>query len=228
VTINQARMSFKLNEYLDYVRYKTILARTLHDKSVHRFLLKMDGKVLELGAGTHDYSRIASKSAEYIRSDYKPPKGDVRIKIDATAITYPDCSFDGVVCMSALEHIKDCDKVFSEVYRILKPGGRFLLCTPWLFPKHGAPDDYHRFSSSLLQSKLSAYEIEEFEAVGNFWLTQAVFLQRPKWSRLKAASRTRFYDGFLRMIGVIFMIIGSRNQKDDDNYSLLYTCMCRK
>ena len=156
-------------------------------------------------------------------------KDESMFKIDATSIDFPDNHFDSVICMSALEHIENFDEVFNEIHRVLKPKGQFLLNTPWLFPFHGAPDDYFRFSSTALKNRLSSnFQIKEFKAVGNFWLSQAVFLQRPEWSRIVQNKKTKPYDFILRLIGIIFMIIGSSASKTDpdDNYSLLYCILC--
>ncbi len=132
--------------------------------------------------------------------------------------------------MSALEHIENYASALEEIWRVLKPGGKLLLNTPWLFPYHGAPDDYFRFSPSALRLLLKEFEILEIEAVGNYWLSQAVYLQRPKWSRLPNNKKTKLYDIVLRIVGAIFIIIGSRssNSYQDDNYALLYSVLCRK
>lgn len=224
----QKPVEFNMRELFDYALYRSVFARIIHDKSVVPLVGRLRGKVLELGAGVHDYSLHAHNCTEYIRSDYSPSGDDGRITVDATAIDFPDGTFDAVVCMSALEHIENYKQVLSEVDRVLKPGGQFLLCVPWLFPYHGAPEDYHRFSASALLVNLENYDIEEFEAVGNYWLTQAMFLQRPIWSRSKEASNTRIYDPLLRILGMIFILSGRNCTEEDDNYALLYTFLGRK
>lgn len=42
-------------------------------------------------------------------------------------IPVPDRSFDLIVSLQVLEHVRDPDKVLQEVWRLLKPGGRFYL-----------------------------------------------------------------------------------------------------
>ncbi len=42
---------------------------------------------------------------------------------------YPDDSFDIVVCVDVLEHVRDLTQVLAEVARVLKPGGKFLYDT---------------------------------------------------------------------------------------------------
>lgn len=46
------------------------------------------------------------------------------------AIPYPDATFDLVFSDNVLEHLSDPVSVFSEVRRVLKPGGAFLVKTP--------------------------------------------------------------------------------------------------
>ncbi|MDG1419461.1 MAG: bifunctional 2-polyprenyl-6-hydroxyphenol methylase/3-demethylubiquinol 3-O-methyltransferase UbiG, partial [Tateyamaria sp.] len=42
---------------------------------------------------------------------------------------YSDDTFDIVVCVDVLEHVRDLSQVLAEVARVLKPGGLFLYDT---------------------------------------------------------------------------------------------------
>ncbi len=46
------------------------------------------------------------------------------------AIPYPEETFDVVFADNVLEHLEHPDRVFDEVFRVLKPGGIFLTKTP--------------------------------------------------------------------------------------------------
>lgn len=48
----------------------------------------------------------------------------------AETIPFADCSFETVVAVSALEFVSDLKSVCREVWRILKPGGTFVVITP--------------------------------------------------------------------------------------------------
>ena len=46
---------------------------------------------------------------------------------DATKVNQPDASFDVVVCTQVAEYVPDVDRVLSEAFRVLKPGGRTIF-----------------------------------------------------------------------------------------------------
>jgi len=48
---------------------------------------------------------------------------------DALAMPFPDESFDLVWSMESGEHMPDKQKFLQECYRVLKPGGKFLMAT---------------------------------------------------------------------------------------------------
>lgn len=43
----------------------------------------------------------------------------------------PDASFDVVTALESTEHIPDLGSCFAQAYRVLRPGGRFVICA-WL------------------------------------------------------------------------------------------------
>jgi 2-polyprenyl-6-hydroxyphenyl methylase/3-demethylubiquinone-9 3-methyltransferase len=47
----------------------------------------------------------------------------------AEILPFPDGSFDLVTCCDVLEHVQELDRTFSEIARVLKPGGIFLYDT---------------------------------------------------------------------------------------------------
>lgn len=51
---------------------------------------------------------------------------------DATALPYSDQSFDAAVCVQVLEYVNDMRAALSELYRVLRPGGRAVIVdTDW-------------------------------------------------------------------------------------------------
>jgi len=46
-------------------------------------------------------------------------------------LTYDDRSFDIVITEDVLEHVRDPDACFSEIHRVLRPGGAHIFTVPW-------------------------------------------------------------------------------------------------
>jgi SAM-dependent methyltransferase len=80
-----------------------------------------------------------------------------------------DKSFDHAMTMNVLEHIWDTHNVFSEVNRILKPGGKFISTVPYMHHVHGSPDDYNRYTESAYRKYAAKYgfEVVEIKSLGD-------------------------------------------------------------
>lgn len=65
---------------------------------------------------------------DYTSADLDMPTA--MVKMDITNITFPDDTFDVILCNHVLEHVPDDAKAMSELYRVLKPGGWAILQTP--------------------------------------------------------------------------------------------------
>ncbi|WP_366922999.1 methyltransferase domain-containing protein [Metallumcola ferriviriculae] len=69
-------------------------------------------------------------TVEYVRGDLYPTSNDVK-RINITNINYENNHFDFIICNHVLEHIVDDQKAIKELYRVLKPGGKAVLQTPY-------------------------------------------------------------------------------------------------
>ncbi|MCK5385530.1 MAG: methyltransferase domain-containing protein [Alphaproteobacteria bacterium] len=84
-----------------------------------------------------------------------------------------DNSFDCVVVLEVLEHVKDPQKALSEIWRVLKSGGKIILSTPFIFHIHAEPHDYWRFTHyglSLLLEAFADVEIRERNGCAESWV----------------------------------------------------------
>lgn len=87
-----------------------------------------DGKVLEIGAGGAAYRDIFR---DYIGTDLSTnpysEKGDLDVYCDAQHLPFKEDTFEFAFVTAALYQIRDTELVLSEINRVLKPGGRFVI-----------------------------------------------------------------------------------------------------
>lgn len=65
---------------------------------------------------------------------------NIRAKLyqdDLLRVNFQDNTFDLIVAFSVFEHIDDCNRIIKEVFRILKPEGKFLVGMPRVDKKIG-------------------------------------------------------------------------------------------
>lgn len=92
----------------------------------------------------------------FVGCDMRPGPGVDRIE-DVSALTLPDSSAGTILCIETFEHVFEVRRAFDEVFRVLKPGGLFLLTSPFHFHIHAHPDDYWRMTPSCLRRMLAPY-----------------------------------------------------------------------
>lgn len=86
-------------------------------------------------------------------------------KQDSSALTFPDESFDAVTAAFGVRNFENIDKSFTEVLRVLKPGGVFLfleLSTPEIRPMKELYAIYTKYVMPVLSNSMAteqrAYE----------------------------------------------------------------------
>jgi len=122
----------------------------------------VSGDILEIGSGQgYGINIIANKSKRYVAIDkfatsINQPKDAPQIEflnINVPPLSgLEDNSFDFVVSFQVIEHIKKDKALIKEVYRILKPGGKYIVSTP-------------NIKTSLTRNPwhIREYTIDEFE-----------------------------------------------------------------
>lgn len=97
--------------------------------------------VLELGCGTAYFTKeLAWTGANVTAIDISPelleaarrncPAPNVTFQVqNASALSYPDASFDSVVGSSVLHHL-EIDEALRQIYRVLRPGGFIRFTEP--------------------------------------------------------------------------------------------------
>ncbi len=81
----------------------------------------------------------------------------VDVVADAHSLPFADGSIGSIICEVVLEHVADARKVVAEAHRVLRPGGAFFFIVPFLFPFHGHPNDFQRWSREGLYALFGAF-----------------------------------------------------------------------
>jgi SAM-dependent methyltransferase len=107
------------------------------------------------GLGAHDVTQIDLKALPHV---------DVVADAERLTESFPEASFDYVISASMLEHTPHPWRVVEQVFKVIRPGGVFYLCVPWMFPLHAEPNDYWRFSAPCLKGLIADAGFIELES----------------------------------------------------------------
>jgi SAM-dependent methyltransferase len=118
--------------------------------------------IVEIGsyqvAGQQDINDLRSffPGKRYFGMDFRPGPG-VDIAASVERLPLADESVGTIIAISTFEHVRHFWQGFAEVQRALKPGGAFLLSTPFFFYIHNYPADYWRFTPQAFDVLLECY-----------------------------------------------------------------------
>jgi SAM-dependent methyltransferase len=120
-----------------YLNTWVMLTNEMLPELINKTNIKSGNNVLDIGCGPGNSSSLLSRvGANVTGIDFSPKMIKVAMskypditfqQADAEKIPMPEKSFDVVVSNYVVHHFADPKKVFSEISRVLKPGGRFAF-----------------------------------------------------------------------------------------------------
>ncbi|MDY0340101.1 MAG: bifunctional demethylmenaquinone methyltransferase/2-methoxy-6-polyprenyl-1,4-benzoquinol methylase UbiE [Coriobacteriia bacterium] len=165
-------------EYDRFNKYSSMgLDRLWRKATVRLSRLKRSSEVLDLAAGTGDLTLafaeqggparilctdLVPEMLEVARAKVAAYEGSTKIEfevVDAQALPMPDASFDVVTVGFGVRNMPDRAANFREVYRVLRPGGRYVVLEfsrPLFPPFRGLYHFYLRTVIPMLGEKLTA------------------------------------------------------------------------
>ncbi len=108
------------------------------------------GKLYDLGCGEASFKPFLLQYCdEYIGVDWQgsfhATQADIAADLNQP-LPIENNQADTLISISVLEHLSEPQTMLNEAYRILKPGGAFILQCPWQWMVHEAPYDFFRYS----------------------------------------------------------------------------------
>lgn len=176
--LNALRKRSPLNPYWIELRW---LRRSVEFLAPHA-----GGDVLDVGCGERPYDELFRPHVtRYVGLEYPPVadnlvpeiwdmldriRGIVDVFGDGQRMPFAGDSFDTVVALEVLEHVRNPDACLAEIDRVLRPGGHLLLTVPFVAPLHQLPFDYLRFTPGGLEALLErhGFAVDEIRPRGNF------------------------------------------------------------
>jgi SAM-dependent methyltransferase len=176
-----------------YIHYY-FLIRDIQD-AVNKYA---KGNFLDLGCGNKPYEGLykpvtsTQTGCDVMQSD----KNRVDVICPATSLAFPGNYFDSILCTQVLEHVYEHDKMMSEIYRVLKPGGTIILTVPFAWELHEEPYDFFRYTKHALQQLFehTGFTVDYIKPNGGKWaavyqlrtnMLYHSFKKKTFWNKLK-------------------------------------------
>ncbi|RYE28070.1 MAG: class I SAM-dependent methyltransferase, partial [Sphingobacteriales bacterium] len=122
---------------------------------------------------------------------------------------------DCVMATEVLEHCFEPQQILGEIFRVLKPGGKFFFTVPFLWPLHEVPYDAYRYTPFSLDKlfREAGFNQNEIKALGGWDASLAQMMGL--WVRRRPlAGFKRTLLSKLALIGVKYLL--SKDERPQD------------
>ena len=100
---------------------------------------KNDGVYIDICCGSGNYTTAIHKRginlsgidiSEVMLEKARTKSNEIKwLNGDVLNLPFPNNTFDGALCISAIHHFSDLEKAFKEIYKVLKPNSRLVIFT---------------------------------------------------------------------------------------------------
>jgi len=134
--------------------------------------IELKAKSIEFGAyreKNKNFSNHFKGNSHFLYSNFYKNNDKNYIKIDLSKkLKIKKNKINNVIIMNVIEHLPNFSLTFKEINRVLKSNGNIIGSTPFIYPVHGAPNDYYRFTKDFFNLTLrkSKFKKIKIEALG--------------------------------------------------------------
>jgi SAM-dependent methyltransferase len=130
--------------------------------AVFDWLAGLDGYSLNIGAGG-----TLNKAPHCIEMEYSVYR-NTDVVGDAHQLPFRDNVFEAVVAFNVFEHLREPTRAASEIFRVLKPGGKVMIHTAFLQPLHEEPIHFYNATKYGVMEWFSSFDVEDCQVSWNF------------------------------------------------------------
>lgn len=142
-----------------------LASRLITDMVAHCYdtylVANAQGRLIDLGCGKAPMYGIGKDfvteyfCADWANTFHPNPHLDLECNLNEP-LPIADASFNTIILSDVLEHIEKPWQLWSEMARILAPGGKLLMNVPYFYWLHETPYDYYRYTEFALRKMAEA------------------------------------------------------------------------
>lgn len=142
--------------------------------------------MLDLGCGAAGHRAVCEQAGfEYVGLDYRSEQAD--ILADAHALPFLPESFEFVLSIAVLEHLRNPFVAMREAYQVLTPGGKLVGTVAFQEPFHGNSYYHHSHLGTYNSLNSAGFKVEALAPTRG-------------WSGLRAQARMGLFPGMPRRL----------------------------
>jgi len=126
-----------------------------YDGTLLELIAQSAGPILDVGAGLRPTYREDVINVEIV------PYPTTDVVAASEFLPFADDTFDLVISVAVLEHVRDPFAAARELSRVLRGGGRVFAAVPFLQPYHGYPDHFYNMTAAGLRNLFAELDVEQ-------------------------------------------------------------------